>query len=344
MREKPEEKGLKIRSYVTAVIWIALVVSTVLAGLLFAVLSHFFMLPRSIPAIGWLLIFNTLISGIITTFLNGKILEPITRMSRAMAEVSRGDFTQQLETSSRIEEIREFYKSFNIMTQELRATELLQTDFVSNVSHEFKTPINAIEGYTTLLQGEELSEEQEACIGKILFNTRRLSGLVGNILLLSRLDNQNIPMKKEVYRLDEQVRQAILSLESRWLEKQIEFQVDLENVSYAGNEGLLMQIWSNLLDNAIKFSPQKGIISVSLKKGEHQVIFVIADEGPGIQEEVKNRIFDKFYQADGSHKSEGNGLGLALVKRILDLNQGTIAAENRDYGGCAFTVTLPVYE
>ena len=344
MREKTEEKGLKIRSYVTAVIWTALVASTLLSGLLFAVLSHFFTLPRSIPAIGWLLIFNTLISGIITTFLNGKILEPVTKMSQAMRAVSEGDFTQKLETASRINEIRESYKSFNIMTEELRATELLQTDFVSNVSHEFKTPINAIEGYTTLLQGEELSKEQEVCIEKILFNTRRLSGLVGNILLLSRLDNQNIPMKKEEYRLDEQVRQAILSLEARWLEKEIEFQVDMENISYTGNEGLLMQIWSNLLDNAIKFSPVKGVISISLKQKEKQVIFVIADEGPGIQEEVKNRIFDKFYQADGSHKSEGNGLGLALVKRILDLNQGSIRAENRDYGGSAFTVTLPVNE
>lgn len=344
MRKKTEEKGLKIRSYVTTVIWGALAVSMVLSGLLFAVLSHFFTLPKSIPTIGWLLIFNTLISGIITTFLNGKILEPITKMSQAMTKVSEGDFTQQLDTSSRIDEIRESYKSFNIMTKELRATELLQTDFVSNVSHEFKTPINAIEGYTTLLQGEELSEEQEECIEKILFNTRRLSGLVGNILLLSRLDNQNIPMKKEEYRLDEQIRQAILSLETRWLEKQIEFQVDMENTSYIGNEGLLMQIWSNLLDNAIKFSPVKGTISVSLKIEENQVIFVIADDGPGIQEEIRNRIFDKFYQADGSHKVEGNGLGLALVKRILDLNQGTIMAENRDYGGCVFTVTLPVSE
>lgn len=342
MREKTEEKGLKIRSYVTAVIWTALAVSTLLSGLLFAALSYFFTLPKSIPAIGWLLIFNTLISGIITTFLNGKILEPITKMSQAMTKVSEGDFTQHLDTSSRINEIRESYKSFNIMTKELRATELLQTDFVSNVSHEFKTPINAIEGYTTLLQGDALSEEQEECIGKILFNTRRLSGLVGNILLLSRLDNQNIPMKKEEYRLDEQVRQAILSLEPRWLEKEIEFQVDMENITYTGNEGLLMQIWSNLLDNAIKFSPVKGVISVSLKQKENHVIFVAADEGPGIEDEVKNRIFDKFYQADGSHKAEGNGLGLALVKRILDLSQGTITAENRDYGGCAFTVTLPV--
>ena len=335
MKKKENEKGLKIRSYLTGVIWGALGVSMVLSALLFAVLSYFFNLPKSIPAIGWLLIFNTLISGVITAFLNGKILAPITKLSQAMTKVSEGDFTQQLQIS-------ESCKSFNIMTKELRATELLQTDFVSNVSHEIKTPINAIEGYTTLLQGEELSREQEEYVEKILYNTRRLSGLVGNILLLSRLENQNIPMKKETYRLDEQIRQTILSLEEKWTEKEIEFQVDMENICYMGNEGLLMHIWINLLDNAIKFSPKKGIIAIRLKEEADGVVFVIADDGPGVSEKVRSRMFDKFYQADGSHKAEGNGLGLALVKRILDLHDGTIDVKNRDDGGCEFSVRLPV--
>lgn len=131
------------------------------------------------------------------------------------------------------------YNSFNVMTKELRATQILQMDFVSNVSHEFKTPINAIEGYTMLLQGEELSNEQNEYVEKILFNTQRLSCLVGNILLLSKLENQNIPMKKTKYRLDEQIRQALLSLESKWTQKEIGFQVEMEAVKYVGNEGLL---------------------------------------------------------------------------------------------------------
>lgn len=159
--------------------------------------ESFFNLPGSIPVLGWLLIFNTLIAGLITSFINAKLLEPITRLSKAMKEVSRGDFEQHLETNSRIAEVGESYQSFNVMTKELRATEVLQMDFVSNVSHEFKTPINAIEGYTMLLQGEELSPDQEEYVEKILFNTQRLSGLVGNILLLSKLENQNIPMKKQ---------------------------------------------------------------------------------------------------------------------------------------------------
>ena len=182
-------------------------------------LNHFFNLPGSIPVLGWLLIFNTLIAGLITSFINAKLLEPITRLGKAMKEVSQGDFEQHLETNSRIAEVGESYQSFNVMTKELRATEVLQMDFVSNVSHEFKTPINAIEGYTMLLQGEELSPDQEEYVEKILFNTQRLSGLVGNILLLSKLENQNIPMKKTEYRLDEQIRQAFLSLETKWTEK-----------------------------------------------------------------------------------------------------------------------------
>ena len=322
-----KEKRLKIRSCLTGAIWLSLVFSTVISALLFAFLNHFFKLPGSIPVLGWLLIFNTLIAGLITSFINAKLLEPITRLSKAMKEVSQGDFEQHLETNSRIAEVGE---------------EVLQMDFVSNVSHEFKTPINAIEGYTMLLQGEELSQEQEGYVEKILFNTKRLSGLVGNILLLSKLENQNIPMKKTKYRLDEQIRQAFLSLESKWTEKEIGFQVELEEVKYTGNEGLLMHIWMNLLDNAIKFSPAKGTITMFLKQEKNSVKFIVEDEGPGIEEDVKTRIFDKFYQVDGSHKAEGNGLGLALVKRIVDSAGGTIKAENREYGGCRFVVELPI--
>ena len=294
-----------------------------------------------IDDIGWLLIFNTLIAGLITSFINAKLLEPITRLSKAMKEVSRGDFEQHLETNSRIAEVGESYQSFNVMTKELRATEVLQMDFVSDVSHEFKTPINAIEGYTMLLQGEELSPDQEEYVEKILFNTQRLSGLVGNILLLSKLENQNIPMKKTEYRLDEQIRQAVLSLETKWTEKEIGFQVELEEVKYTANEGLFMHIWINLLDNAIKFSPSKGTITMFLKQEQDSVKFILEDEGPGIEDDVKSRIFDKFYQVDGSHKAEGNGLGLALVKRIVDSAGGTIKAENREYGGCRFVIELP---
>ena len=142
-------------------------------------------------------------------------------------------------------------------------------------------------------------------------------------------------------RLDEQIRQAVLSLETKWTEKEIGFQVELEEVKYTANEGLFMHIWINLLDNAIKFSPSKGTITMFLKQEQDSVKFILEDEGPGIEDDVKSRIFDKFYQVDGSHKAEGNGLGLALVKRIVDSAGGTIKAENREYGGCRFVIELP---
>lgn len=160
--------------------------------------------------------------------------------------------------------------------------------------------------------------------------------------MLSRLENQNIPMKKTKYRLDEQIRQAFLALEDKWTEKGIGFQVEMEEVRYVGNEGLFMHIWMNLLDNAIKFSPENGTITMFLRHENDYVQFILEDEGPGIADDAKARIFDKFYQVDGSHKAEGNGLGLALVKRIVDIAGGTIKAENREYGGCRFVVELPI--
>ena len=230
---------------------------------------------------------------------------------------------------------------FNMMTKELKNTEVLQTDFVSNVSHEFKTPINAIEGYTTLLQGcDNLDETQQEYIEKILFNTNRLSTLVGNILLLSKIENQSIQTSRSKFRLDEQIRQSIVALEPAWEKKNIEFDVEMESIEYLGNESLFHHVWDNLIGNAIKFSPCGGLVVIRLEKDGKNILFVIEDNGPGLSEEAKKHLFDKFYQADSSHKQEGNGLGLALVKRILTIADGDIVAENKKDGGCRFSVHL----
>ena len=208
------------------------------------------------------------------------------------------------------------------------------------VKHD-KTPINAIEGYTTLLQNAENIDGTESdYIEKILLNTRRLSSLVSNILLLSKIENQSIPAHKETYRLDEQIREVILALESAWEQKEIDFDVDLEEIHYFGNENLMYHVWMNLIGNAIKFSPQAGIVKVRLFEKENKIHFFIEDEGAGLSEEAKKHIFDKFYQADTSHKQEGNGLGLALVKRILAMTGGEVFAENLPVKGCRFTVIL----
>ena len=228
------------------------------------------------------------------------------------------------------------------MTHELATTEILQTDFVSNVSHEFKTPINAIEGYATLLQGFDgmTKDEQSECIDKIMFNTKRLSELDGNILLQSKTENQAIDANKKNYRLDEQIRKALLVYETEWTKKDIEFDVDMEDMEYFGNEKLLYHVWYNLIGNAIKFSPNCGTVGIRLYSKDASVIFEITDNGPGLSREAQKHMFDKFYQGDSSHKQEGNGLGLALVKRILTIEKGQITAENIPEGGCRFTVTL----
>lgn len=273
--------------------------------------------------------------------LSQAFFEPITKLREAMRKVADGELNTVLETKSTCVEIQELYAGFNLMTQELSSTEVLQSDFVSSVSHEIKTPINAIEGYTTLLQGtENIDEVENEYIERILFNTRRLSEMVSNILLLSKLENQTIAAPRVPFRLDEQIRQSILALETKWTEKDLEFDVVMDEITYLGNENLMRHVWDNLIGNAIKFSPEKKGITIRLYQKEKQILFTVEDEGPGFSEDVRNRLFDKFYQEDSSHKQEGNGLGLALVKRILTISKGTVTAENKAEGGCRFTVVL----
>jgi signal transduction histidine kinase len=280
---------------------------------------------------------------IVTLFINQRVLQPVRELSKAMNKVASGDFKVRLEQTSHIQDIKDIYDHFNTMTAALDKTEMLQSDFVSNVSHEFKTPINAIEGYAMLLQDTtQTTAEQVDYVENILLNTKRLSDLIGNILLLSRLDNQITPESKSNFRLDEQIRQSILMLENQWEPKEIEFDVELEEISYYGNESMLLQVWSNLISNAVKFDPYAGLIRIELKKTDDRIICLVEDEGPGIAEADMPHIFDKFYQSDSSHKQEGNGLGLALVKRIIALYHGQIHVENLPERGCRFTVELPV--
>lgn len=318
-----------------------IIVSILLALGLSELLNHLLPADVTIPFFAELIVLSLLIGAVVTNLLSRYFFDPIKQLGRAMERVADGDFSVQLKTKSSSKEIQEVYSGFNLMTHELSATEVLQTDFVSNVSHEFKTPINAIEGYTMLLQGgDNLDEDQRQYVDKILFNTKRLSDLVSNILLLSKIENQSIETHRVNFRLDEQIRQSIVALEPAWTKKEIEFDVELANVTHLGNEGLLRHVWDNLIGNAIKFSPQKGLVRIRLGKREEGIVFTVEDDGPGISEEAKKHIFDKFYQADSSHKQEGNGLGLALVKRILMLTGGRIEAQNRREGGAIFTVTL----
>ena len=297
----------------------------------------------SIPIFVWAILFSVVVGGAITKFISRSFIDPITQLGKAMKEVANGNFQVTAQCRSRLKEVNDIYASFNLMVKELGATETLQTDFISNVSHEFKTPINAIEGYASLLQDHQQSQaEQDAYIEKILFNTHRLSTLTGNILLLSKINNQSIHPQRTVFRLDEQVRQAIVALEQKWTEKDIDFDVELDKISYSGYESLLIHVWSNLIDNAIKFDPHGGMIALRLWQEEGFAVFTIDDNGPGVTPEDQERVFHKFYQSDSSRVMDGNGLGLPLVKKIVEFSGGTVTLENLPEAGCRFTVRLPL--
>ena len=310
-----------------------------LAGWVF---RHWFGVTPELPIFVWAMVFSGTIGVAVTNHMTKMLIDPIAKLRSAMREVADGDFKVEAKCESRIQDVQDIYDSFNSMVRELSTTETLQTDFISDVSHEFKTPINAIEGYASLLEGEPSPEEQRAYVEKILFNTRRLSALTGNILLLSKLSNQSILPQKTQFRLDEQIRQAIVALEQKWSEKELGFEVELAETPFFGYESLLPHVWTNLIGNAVKFSPKGGEIRIKMMRTEGAVVFTIEDDGPGIVPGDEEHIFTKFYQSESSHGMEGNGLGLALVRQIVEMSGGSVDVRNLEAGGCRFTVRLPL--
>ena len=310
-----------------------------LAGWVF---RHWFGVTPELPIFVWAMVFSGTIGVAVTNHMTKMLIDPIAKLRSAMREVADGDFKVEAKCESRIQDVQDIYDSFNSMVRELSTTETLQTDFISDVSHEFKTPINAIEGYASLLEGEPSPEEQRAYVEKILFNTRRLSALTGNILLLSKLSNQSILPQKTQFRLDEQIRQAIVALEQKWSEKELGFEVELAETPFFGYESLLPHVWTNLIGNAVKFSPKGGEIRIKMMRTEGAVVFTIEDDGPGIVPGDEEHIFTKFYQSESSHGMEGNGLGLALVRQIVEMSGGSVDVQNLEVGGCRFTVRLPL--
>lgn len=303
---------------------------------------HWFGVTPELPIFVWAMVFSGTIGVAVTNHMTKTLIDPIAKLRSAMREVADGDFKVEAKCESCIQDVQDIYDSFNSMVRELSTTETLQTDFISDVSHEFKTPINAIEGYASLLEGEPSPEEQRAYVEKILFNTRRLSALTGNILLLSKLSNQSILPQKTQFRLDEQIRQAIVALEQKWSEKELGFEVELAETPFFGYESLLPHVWTNLIGNAVKFSPKGGEIRIKMMRTEGAVVFTIEDDGPGIVPGDEEHIFTKFYQSESSHGMEGNGLGLALVRQIVEMSGGSVDVRNLEAGGCRFTVRLPL--
>ncbi len=277
----------------------------------------------------------------LTFFFSKKALNPIRKVIVAIHKVAQGDFNVQVELKG-IGELEELSQSFNKMTNELSSIETLRSDFVNNFSHEFKTPIVSLRGFAKMLKEGDLSEEErQEYLDIIIAESERLAVLSTNVLSMSKYENIEIIPDKTPFRLDEQIRRVILLMEPKWSRKELSVNVEMNEVTYKGNEDFTQQIWINLLDNAIKFSYQGGLISVSLISSNDGIRFTIQDDGAGIDEQTKARIFDKFYQGNTSHVIAGNGLGLAIVKRIMKLCSGTIEVQSELGKGSIFTVFLP---
>lgn len=288
---------------------------------------------------------NSILVGLILFFVvNHQLLKPIDALTKATKEISKGNFDVTVE-KFRDDEIGDFTDSFNKMVKELASLDYLKKDFISNVSHEFKTPLSIIDGYIDLLEDENISpEERKEYLNTIREETGRLTNLSTNTLRLSKLENQEEPKNKQEFSLDEQIRKCILLLENSWNNKNIKMNVKLAKVSIYNEPELLEQVWINLLNNSIKFSNENSTISVNLLVKNKVATVIIEDEGIGIEKEKLERIFEKFYQADKSHSKEGNGLGLAIVQRIIRLCDGTIKVESELGKGTKFWVELPIMQ
>ena len=256
--------------------------------------------------------------------------------------VEKGDFSQRLEVTGFNGEIDELIESYNKMAQELGGIEMFRENFINSFSHEFKTPIVSIQGFAKQLKKENLSEEKkQEYIDIIISESKRLTNLSSNILMLSKLENQQIITDKTSFSLDEQMRNCILLLEKQWTAKDISFDIDMQEIQYTTNAEMLSQVWVNIIGNAIKFSPEGSSIRVKLFKEGDVITAEITDRGIGMDQQTISHIFERFYQGDRAHASEGNGLGLPLVKRIVELCNGNIRVESQYGKGTNFIVTLP---
>lgn len=269
---------------------------------------------------------------------------PVREILRATERIAAGDFKVRLTARhgyERYDEYDEIYENINRMAAELSRNEVLKTDFISNVSHEIKTPLSVISNHATLLQDETLTEEERAEYTKaLLAASKRLTDLVTDILKLNKLENQVIPEQKTTLHLGDFLGEIVLGFEDLIEGKNIELECDIDDVTFSADRTYLEIISNNLLSNAVKFTPEGGKISVSLKESEKDVVLKVSDTGCGMTPEVGARIFDKFYQGDTSHRQQGNGLGLALVKKVIDLMGGSIRVESELGKGSTFWVTL----
>jgi len=351
MRDKVAKRFFKEKLSLLAIlvvmIFAILFVSSLIAGLVAYVLITHEITPfrhgRIFEAVAvYMAAVSLLIGTILARFFGGRFLKQISKLAEATKAVAAGDFNVRIKSGG-AKEVEYITTSFNDMVQELSNMETLRSDFVGNISHEFRTPVASISGFARRLKKSSLTREQrDEYLDIIISESERLTRLSSNVLLLSSLENTGKFIEMAEYQLDEQLRRTILLLEPQLLKKNIDVDIDLNSVSITANEEMLSDLWINLLNNAVKFSHENAEIRLSLTAGDKDAVVTISDDGIGMDEDIKNHIFDKFYQGDKSRATEGNGLGLPLVKRILELENGKIEVESEPNKGTTFIVTLPI--
>ncbi len=284
---------------------------------------------------------SILIGTIISIIIGRPPIRQIDRFIKALNSLANGHFETRIDVEKH-NIGRELIDSFNTLAGELQNTEMLRSDFVDNFSHEFKTPIVSIRGFAKLLKRKDLSDEQRTeYIDIIIDESSRLAELSTNMLNLAKIENQNILTDVRQVNISEQIRTCILLLEKRWTDKDLYVGADFEEFFCPANEELIKQVWINILDNAIKYADERGLVEVNIEQAQNTLNISIKNTGSEISEEIKKRMFDKFYQGDTSHSSEGTGIGLAISKKIVDLHNGTIRVRSGP-NHVVFTVELPL--
>ena len=280
-------------------------------------------------------------------FFRRKIMvdKPVNRITQATERIMQGDFTVRIEPLRGVAEddgFNQIITAVNKMAEELSGTETLRTDFIANVSHELKTPLSVMGNYATMLQRPGITQEERTEYAKAIdLAAKRLAQLITNILKLNKLENQQIYPKFKEFDLGEQLCQCLLQFEDIWEAKNLNIETDIqENVGIRSDSELLNLVWNNLISNALKFTPEGGTIGLCLKATGEQVTVSVSDTGCGIKPETGRHIFEKFYQGDTSHSMQGNGLGLALVKRVVDILNGEISVQSVYGQGSTFTVKI----
>ncbi len=297
--------------------------------------------PRIGTTILWMLCLSTLFGSILALIAGKAPLRPINKLIAAIKALGEGDFSVRLHLKD-FQIMKDIADCYNKAATELGKTEMLRADFVNNFSHAFKTPIVSIQGFATLLATADLSAaERQEYLEIIAVESSRLATLATNVLNLSKVENQTILTDQKVYDLSEQIRGAILLLAPKWEEKQLEMAIELPDCSYYGNKDLLGEVWINLLDNAIKFSTVGGKLGVTVFDLGTKLAVTISDTGLGMDQETKQQIFNKFFQGDTSRATAGNGVGLAIVDKVVALHGGTITVESAVGSGSRFEVLLP---